>query len=113
MISIRLCPRQLKPSAMSDHPGRCHMSTQNRVRRKVKDIFATALNFEEEEWVETGGIAFPDGHCIELVKDDVGSLAFLDSKSKKFDQRIDLAGQVYVPPILAPSVLEALTLPTK
>jgi hypothetical protein len=89
------------------------MSTQNRVRRKVKDIFATALNFEEEELVETGGIAFPDGHCIELVKDDVGSLAFLDSKSKKFDQRIDLAGQVYVPPILAPSVLEALTLPTK
>ena len=88
------------------------MSTQNRVRRKVKDIFATALNFEEE-LVETGGIAFSDGYCIELVKNDVGSLGFLDSKSKEFQERINLAGQEFVPPKLAPSVLEALTLPTK
>jgi len=89
------------------------MSTHNRVRRKVNLMIDAALNFEEEELVETGGIAFSDGHCIELIKDDVGSLTFLDSKSKEFYQRINLAGIGYVPPILSPSVLEALTLPTK
>jgi hypothetical protein len=89
------------------------MSTHNRVRRKVNFMIDAALNFEEEELVETGGISFSDGHCIELIKDDVGSLTFLDSKSKEFYQRINLAGIGYVPPILSPSVLEALTLPTK
>jgi len=72
---------------------------------------AFALDFEE--LVETGGIAFSDGHCIELIKDDFGSLTFLDSNRKKFLQRIELAGQTYVPPILALSVWEALTLPRK
>jgi hypothetical protein len=88
------------------------MSTRMRVRREVENPFAT-LGLDFEEVVETGGIAFSDGHCIELIKDDVGSLTFLDSKRKKFPPRIDLAGQTYVPLILAPSVLEALTLPTK
>jgi hypothetical protein len=87
------------------------MSSRKRVRRKVMDTLAAVLEFEE--LVETGGIAFPDGHCIELVKDVVGSLTFLDSKSKEFQERINHAGQVYVPPLLAPSMLEALTLPTK
>ena len=87
------------------------MSTRNRVRRRLKDFIASATEFVT--LVETGGIAFPDGRCLELIKDDVGSLALLDSTSNKFHQRINLAGQGYVPPKLAPSVLEALTLPTK
>jgi hypothetical protein len=87
------------------------MSTQKRVRRKVKDELDAIVNFQE--YVETGGIEFPDGRCLELIKDDVGSLAFLDSRSNKFHQEIDLAGQKYIPPPLAPSVSEALTLPTK
>jgi hypothetical protein len=86
------------------------MAIRKRVRRKVDSLAAV---FDFEDLVETGGIAFPDGHCIELIKDDVGSLAFLDSRSNKFHQQIDLAGQKYVPPILPPSMLEALTLPTK
>ena len=87
------------------------MTTQKRVRRKVKDELDAIVNFQE--YVETGGIEFPDGRCLELIKDDVGSLAFLDSRSNKFHQQIDLADQKYIPPPLAPSVSEALTLPTK
>jgi hypothetical protein len=87
------------------------MSTRNCVRRKLKDIIASATEFVP--FVETGGITFPDGRCLELIKDDVGSLAFLDSTNNKFHKQIDLAGQKYVPPTLPPSILEALTLPTE
>jgi hypothetical protein len=87
------------------------MSTRNCVRRKPKDIIASAMEFLL--FVETGGIAFPDGRCLELIKDDVGSVALLDSTSNKFHQQIDLAGQRYVPPTLPPSMLEAVTLPAK
>lgn len=86
------------------------MSTRKCVRRRVGAL-SDVLNFEE--LVETGGIAFPDGDCIELVKDNLGSLAFLDSKWNKILQRVDRAGQKYVPPKVSPSVLEVLTLPTK
>jgi hypothetical protein len=88
------------------------MSTRFNVRREVEYLHP-AFPLDFEDLVETGGIAFPDGHCIELIKDDVGSLTFFDSKSKEFLDRIDLAGQTYVPPTLAPSMLEALTVPTK
>jgi hypothetical protein len=100
---------------MSDRPGSCHLSTQHRVTRKIKDPLA-ALKFEEkkeEELVETGGITFSNGHCIELIKNGRGSPILLDSRSKKCYERINHAGLVYVPPLLAPSVLEALTLPSK
>jgi hypothetical protein len=86
------------------------MTTRNCVRRKMKDIIASAT---EVALVETGGIASSDGYSIELIKDAVGSLSFLDSKSAKSQQRINHAGQEFVPPELAPSVLEALTLPTR
>jgi hypothetical protein len=91
------------------------LSTQNRVRRKVKDILAelSVVEEAEEDLVETGGIVFPDGHCVELIKNDAGLPILLDSKSKKCHQRINHAGLIYVPPILAPSLLEALTLPSK
>ena len=85
------------------------MSTRNRVRRKLKDVIASATEFVA--LVETGGIVISDNYSIDLIKDAVGSLSFLDSKSAKSQQRINHAGQEFVPPELAPSVLEALTLP--
>jgi hypothetical protein len=87
------------------------MSTRNCVRSRLKDFIASATEFVA--LVETGGIAFSNGYCFELVKNDVGSLGFLDSKSREFQERINFAGQEFVPPKLAPSVLEAVTLPTK
>jgi hypothetical protein len=88
------------------------MSTRKRVRRKLfEDGLSDVLGCEELS--ETGGVAFSDGHCVELVKDNSGSLALLSSRSKKFLPRVDLAGQNYVPPTLAMSIVEALTLPNK
>jgi hypothetical protein len=90
------------------------MSTHYGMPRNENDVFA-ALNFEvkNEELIETGSITFPDGYCIELVKDRFGSPALCGSRNKKFLQRIKRAGHVFVPPIIAPSVLEALTFPQK
>jgi len=59
--------------------------------------------------VETAGTAFSDGYSIELIEDANGSLSFLDSKCVEPQQRIKHAGQVFVPPDLAHSVLTALT----
>ena len=87
------------------------MSTRNCVRRKLKDFVASATEYVA--LVETGGLALSDGYSFELIKDDVGSLSFLDSKSAKSQQRINHAGQEFVPPELTPSVLEALTLPSR
>src|SRR5450755_3399517 len=90
------------------------MSTHYGMPRNENDVLA-ALNYEEEneELLETGSITFPDGYCIELVKDHLGSLALCGSRNKKFLQRIKRAGHAFVPPNLAPSVLEALTFPQK
>jgi hypothetical protein len=66
-----------------------------------------------EDVLETGGVAFSDGRCIELVKDDLGSLTFFDSNSKKLHKHIKIAGQEFVPPKLAPFVEELLRLPAK
>jgi hypothetical protein len=100
---------------MPDHPGRYDLSTQKRVRRKVKAIFAELSVVEpaEEELMETGGIVFPNGYCIELIKNVSGSPLLLDSRDKKCYERINHAGRVYVPPMLTASLLEALTLPSK
>jgi hypothetical protein len=89
------------------------MQTQMRVRRKVNDFASFELSLEEEEMIETGGITFSDGSCIELIKSDEGALILLDSQNGERKERIEVAGQTYVPPILSHSVLEALTLPTK
>ena|ERR1700674_3422345 len=92
---------------MPDYPGRYHLSTQNRVRRKVKDILAglSVVEEAEEELVETGGIAFSNGHCIEPIKDDVSSLILLDSKSKKCHERINLGGgYMGAPPCFWPTM---------
>ncbi len=88
------------------------MATQNRVRRKIQYGFDGALEFEQ--LIETGGIAISNGKCLELVKNDLGTLGFFDSRiEKEFHPRINLDGEEYVPPILAPSVLEALILPSE
>jgi hypothetical protein len=87
------------------------MSIRNLVRCKTTDFISATTEFVT--LVETGGIVFPDGRCLELIKDDVESLALLDSTNNKFHQQIDLAGQKYVPPTLPPYVFEALILPTK
>ena len=87
------------------------MSSHLRVHRNVLKELESDL--AEAEMFETGGITFPNGYCIELVKDDDGSLTFVDSKSKEFQESIDFDEREYVPPILAPSLLEALTLPRK
>ncbi len=87
------------------------MSTRNRVRTKTKDYIASASEFIA--LVETGGMALSNDFSIELIKDADGSLSFLDSKSSKSQPRINHAGQEFVPPELAPSVLEALTLPRR
>ncbi len=87
------------------------MSTRNRIRRKFKNFIASATEFVT--LVETGGLLLSDDYSIELIKDAVGSLSFLDSKSAKSQQRISHAGQEFVPPELAPSMLEAMTLPRR
>src|ERR1039458_4571336 len=87
------------------------MSTRSRIRRKLKDHFASASEFIE--LVETGGVTLPDHYSIELVKTEVGSLSLLDSKNVKSQPRINHAGQEFIPPELDPSVLEALTLPSR
>jgi hypothetical protein len=91
------------------------LSTQKRVRRKVKDIFAelSVVEKTEEELIETGGIVFPNGQYFELIKNDGGSPILLDSITKKCYKRIHNAGLAYVPPMLTASLLEALTLPSK
>jgi hypothetical protein len=91
--------------------GACHMSTQLRVQRNV--LKELEFDLAEAEMFETGGITFPNGYCIELVKDEDGSLTFVDSMSKEFQESIDFDEREYVPPILAASLLEALTLPRK
>src|SRR6476619_6047637 len=87
------------------------MSTRNRVRRNVKKFIVSLTEFVA--LVETGGIAFDEGYSIELIRDADGALSFLDSISAKSQQRINHGGQEFVPPDLAPSLLEALTLPER
>lgn len=89
------------------------MSTQRLVRRKVLKDFAEEFDPEEVEMLETGGKTFHDGYCIELVQNNAGSLTLADSKSKQFHDSIDFDGGKYVPLILAPSLVDALTLPRK
>jgi hypothetical protein len=64
------------------------MSTECQVRRRVQDALANALDFEE--LIETGGLAFSDGRCIEVLRDDVGSLVLLDSKSGESHHRVEI-----------------------
>jgi hypothetical protein len=66
---------------------------------------------EQEEVFETGGIVFPDGHCIEVVRHKRGNLRLLDSRRKRAKESIRAAGRTYVPLNLHNSILEALTLP--
>lgn len=86
------------------------MATIRNVRRRVDPLSDL---FDFEDLVETGGIVLPDGNCIELVRNTGGSLAFLDSRTGGIHQRFNLAGQIYAPPKLVPSMSEALILPTK
>jgi hypothetical protein len=86
------------------------MTIQKTLQRKV-DLNPVFFGFGD--LIETGGIAFPDGRCIELVKDDLGSLTFFDSKSEKFHKQIVIGDQEFVPPKLPDFVAEALSVPTK
>jgi len=64
-----------------------------------------------EEVYETGGKVFPNGRCIELFRDQTGQLTLLDATDNSLRQRIEYEGQTYVPPIIHPSLAEALRLP--
>ncbi len=88
----------------------CQMSTQNRIRRKVKDYIA--LVTEVIELVETGGCVLSEEYTFDVIKNDDGSLSFLDSKSAEPQQRICHAGQEFVLPGLTPSVQEGMTFPS-
>jgi hypothetical protein len=65
-----------------------------------------------EEVAETGGIAFSNERCVELIRNDSGRLGLLDSSNKKPAERIEYQGRIFVPPTIHPSMLEVLTLPT-
>jgi hypothetical protein len=65
-----------------------------------------------EEVAETGGIAFSNERCVELIRNDTGRLGLLDSSNKKPAERIEYQGRIFVPPTIHPSMLEVLTLPT-
>jgi hypothetical protein len=66
--------------------------------------------------LETTGEVFADGSSIELILDaETGRLSLLlcDGEDRTVTPRVDYRGKVYVPAELDPSILRALTLPTK
>jgi hypothetical protein len=96
------------------------MSSFKLVQRPVEppkdepDLFRERQEKKNEklQMFETGGIAFPDGRCIELVRDPAGRLRLLDSTRKRGGQKIKCRRRTYISATIAPSIMEALTLPT-
>jgi hypothetical protein len=65
--------------------------------------------------IRTAGELFPDGGAIELILDKNDHLALLafDGQKHQVGRRIETRGRVFEPAEVHPSILRALTLPTK
>jgi hypothetical protein len=79
--------------------------------RRVRGKISVDLELDEEEVIETGGIVFLDGRCIELIRAVDETLFLLDSSSQTLEDHIEVDAQTYVPPRVSPSLLQALCLP--
>jgi hypothetical protein len=98
----------MHPNRHSAKQGRNHPHPKNTLRKRV--VAETPLTSP----LETYGEAFSDGTCIELVKDsETGRLQLLafDGEKQTRGARVELGGQLYVPPELHPSILQSMTLP--
>lgn len=64
--------------------------------------------------IQTTGKVFSNG-LLDVVRDDFGALtlAFTDGRNVTVSPRIELDGQVFVPPVLADSVSGAIQFPTR
>ena len=75
-----------------------------------------AGTIDQHSPIETTGELFSDGRSIELILDaETGRLNLLLSDGENYTvaPRVEYMGKVYVPPDLDPSIVQALTLPTK
>jgi hypothetical protein len=94
------------------------VSSLKLVKRAVPNPFddftmpGLGLPGDQEQVAETGGVVFPNGRCIELIRENTGRLALLDSSDKNVAERIGHQGRTFVPPTVHSSILEVLTLPT-